>query len=101
MSFAELSEQNAQAYQRYQALRREVLRLRIDNARNEGLLALIAAIDSQAADERHTHGQALAELSDRRAAAYRRMAHYRSARAVFGRRASNNLHHSGLVEETL
>jgi len=100
MSFAELPEQNAQAYQRYQALRREVLCLRIDNARNEGLLALIAAIESEAGDEQHVHGAALAELSERRAIAYRRMAHYRNARAVFGRRASNNLHHSGLVEET-
>lgn len=100
MSFAELPEQNAKAYQRYQALRREVLCLRIDNARNEGLLALIATIESQAANERHAHGEALAELSERRAVAYRRMAHYRSARAVFGRRASNNLHHSGLLEET-
>jgi len=100
MSFAELPEQKAQAYQRYQALRHEVLRLRIDNTRNEGLLALIAAIESEAADEWHAHGAALAELSERRAAAYRRMACYRSARAVFGRRASNSLHHSGLVEET-
>ncbi len=99
MSFVELSEQNVRAYQRYQALRREVLRLRIDNARNEGLLALIAAVESQAAGEPHIYGETLAELGERRAAAYRRMARYRSARSVFGRRASSNLYHSALVEE--
>lgn len=99
MSFAELPEQNAKAYQRYQALRREVLRLRIDNARNEGLLALIAAIESEITNESHANGETLAELSEHRAAAFRRMARYPDARAVFGSRASANLYHSGLVEE--
>lgn len=79
-------------------MRAEVISLKINNAANESLIALLSTLEQALTNEQHQHGELLAEISRRKAAVYNAMPLYRASRAWYGEKASNSLHYSGVLE---
>jgi len=100
MTFTKLSSDQEKAYRRYQSMRREVIRLKINHAANEGVVELLTLLEGVLANNVEEHGELLAQLVSRRAELYRSLQRSGAGRAWFGEKASNSLHHTGLLETT-